>query len=99
MHALEHLAQDQGLAIAGEWQPHLVHIGRPPNVAVFDAPEDRVLRSGRRDDPAAAFLAVVAVMVDPGFAQHQAAEASPLLVPGVALVSLVPLEVESMRGR
>ena len=42
---VEHLAEDQRLAVAGQGQPDSVDVGRSPDVAVLDAAQDRdVLR-------------------------------------------------------
>ena len=93
-HPLEHLAQDQRLAVAGQRQANAVDVGRAPDVAVLDSAEDRVPLFPRGDDAAGALLAVVAVVVDPGLAQYLPAEpAVPLLArPRVARVGLAGLE-------
>ena len=46
-HPLEHLAEHQRLAVAGQGEMDVVDVGRSPDVAVLDAAEDRMaLRPG-----------------------------------------------------
>src|SRR5436190_1905950 len=79
------VAEDHRLAIGRERQANAVNIGRTPNLAALDAANDRMLLRIRRDDPKRAFVLVIAVVADPGFAQNLPAEAAvPLLaVPAV----------------
>ena len=72
----EHLTEDQRLTVAGQRQMDGVDVGRPPDVAVLDAAQDGVVLLALGDDAARALLAVVAVVVDPGFAKHLPAEAA-----------------------
>ena len=96
-----HRAEHQGLAIAGQRQTHAVHVRRAPDV--FAAAQDRVLLHSWGDQPTRALKAVLAVVIDPRFAEDLTSEpAVPaffLAGPGVACIGLARLEVEGVRGR
>ena len=100
MHPLDHLAKHERPTVGGQRQTHAVHVGGPPDVAVLDAAQDRVIFHLLDEDAARALPAVVAMMADPGLAQDLPAEAAlPVLaLPGVASVGPSGGDVEGVGG-
>src|ERR1700761_3505842 len=88
--ARENLSQQQWAARWKHGKPNFVHLGRHPDGAALNAPQDgTALRIGG-EPRARAVLAMLAVMRDPGFAQHPAAKttspARNLAIPGPLLI-------------
>src|SRR5207245_9730601 len=84
-HSFQYLPEDQRLRIAGQRQANAVDVGWSPDVAVLDAVENRVVLRVFGEEAARALLAVLALVADPGLAEHLPAEAAVprLAVPGV----------------
>src|SRR5262249_40128615 len=89
---------DQRRAVVG--RVGLVHVGRPPDVAVLDAAQDRVLLLSLDDHAAGALGAVASPVVDPRLAEHLPAESLfvilLLVVPAVLGVGLARPQVEGV---
>ena len=88
-HAGENGAEQQDVRVVAQ-VPEPVDVGRAPDVV--HAAQDRMARRGRRDDAAGALLAVTAVMVDPGVAEHLLAESA-----GPGLAAKAPVRVRAIR--
>src|SRR5690606_7120687 len=100
LHADQHLAMHEH----GGWCERIgaVDIGRAPDVAVFEARENRVLGVGLVENAARALRPMSAVMADPFLAQHLPAEPAFVALRASAVVVLGELALdagESMRRR
>lgn len=83
MHAREDLAEEQNFGVGGEIDD-AIDVGGAPDVG--DASEDGMFSVSGIDDAAGGFLVMIAVVVDPGFAEDLLTEAAgPFLVAPVVV--------------
>src|SRR5881628_1761282 len=88
LHPFEHLTIDKHSGVVGQVS-NAIHVGGSPNV--IDAFEDGMMTEPIVDNTARAFLAVIAVVADPGVAENLLAEAA-----GPLLTAPVPLRVAAL---
>src|SRR5207249_8134827 len=101
LHPLQHLAQNQRLNTLRQRQTHAIDIGGSPDVAIFNSSKNRMLFAFRSNDSTRALLAGLAMMADPGLAQHLSTETTfPFFaVPRIASIGRAFFEGEGMRRR